>query len=408
MRPRVPGYRVTSPHERRGDTNLWHATTEADETPCLILMASAPLDGDREAFDFVIAQYSSLRQHPGIVTVHGGGLTDEGTPFLAVDADLTEPLSAPLPLEEALATMIRVSSAVEHLHALNLLHRSITPAHVFRTHSGGAKLAILPFPGDTNPLRLAPEEMREAEADERVDVYGLGVTLWELVGTADLPVTLQTLLAAAVADDPEHRIPTVREFRTRLQEIEQQLGTTVTRVPAVPKAADPVTGPVSVPFAAVHALDAVTRVQAKSSMAKVAPDDATRVRSNDIWQESPPAQTTKRRRIGRGMPLRHTVRTPVEDTAPRYVANVIPEPTKTGQIGVVPYDPGTQRVSERMYKPRVHERRRVIAVQESAPTAMRVTQPVLRHRLRRTTVGIITVGILVMMLSAWGFVALMT
>lgn len=404
MRPRVPGYRVSSPLFTGEDATLWHATTEADDTRCLILLSSTPIEGDRAAFDAAVRVYTRMRQHPGVVTVHGGGLAADGTPFLTVDADLTEPLTTSLPLEETLATLIRVSSAVEHLHVAGLLHRSITPAHLFRTSAGEVKLAMLPFPGAASKGMLAPEELRGDPADERSDVYGLGVTLWELVGDADLPVTLQTVLAASVADDPEHRIPTVREFRTRLQEVEHEIVGRVTRVPATPKPTDPTPDPVG----AVHALDAVTRIQKHPSKHHVAPDAETRVRSNYIWQEQPADQATKRRRVGRGMPDANTVRKPFEDTVPNYVASAMPVPAKTGQIGVVPYDPGTQRVSERMYKPRVHERRRVVALQEPELVSTRVTQPVLRHRLKQTTIGIITVGILVMVLSAWGFVALMT
>ncbi len=97
--------------------------------------------------------------------------------------------------EAALWIGREVAQALEHAHQRGVLHRDVKPSNVMLTPAGrvllvdfglasargvdgltrsGSQTGSLPY--------MAPEQLRDgAQKDERVDVYGLGVTLYELV-----------------------------------------------------------------------------------------------------------------------------------------------------------------------------------------------------------------------------------
>src|SRR5699024_4323947 len=124
-------------------------------------------------------------------------------------------------------------------------------------------------------------ELRGENADERSDVYGLGVLAWELIGQFDIPVKLQTLLASAVTENPGHRLATAREFIEGMRQVQRGLGFTVSH-PAVSTSGG--AGPkraVDTPVSTQVGVQDLTVVR------EVAPDDATRVRDrHEQWQEA--------------------------------------------------------------------------------------------------------------------------
>ncbi len=163
--------------------------------------------------------------HPGIVDVFEvGSLQDlhffsmkfvEGPPL---DRVLR---AGPLAIDDVLELGTQVAGALAHAHARGVLHRDVKPANLLRD---GERVVLTDFglarpidsadggsmteSGDLvgTPLYMAPEQISgDAEkVDGRADIWGLGVTLYELL-TGRTPFTgpnAQGILHAILQRDP--------------------------------------------------------------------------------------------------------------------------------------------------------------------------------------------------------------
>lgn len=391
-RPQVSGYRLQRRIAEGQSAHLWLARDEETDAEVVLKISATPLKADFQALDAFLFSLMAVTTHPHLLTVHSGGITEEGHPFLVCAACDVKPLADELltqglSLEVSLETMINLASGVQHLHHHGIIHAAISPHKILRSDTGTPVLGGFTFPGAERTGRLAPEVLRGADPDERSDVFGLGATMWELLGPAAIPVKLQTLLAAAVADDPQHRISTVEEFITRLQDIQRNLGFDATHAPR------PAHAPVefAAPRGATAHLDAVTNLRV------IDPDTVTRVRLRDTWEEeSADAETRVRAFTDPGV------------TTQRSTFPLPPEPVSEG-LGVHAFDPGIDNFSAQLYKPRATP----APVPESST---RVRPPVVNHtevkrsiplRARRHLVAMTSIGALVIVGSALGIAFLL-
>ena len=230
---------------------------------------------DREQFNALFlneAKAAGSLSHPHIVTVHDAGAGSQGT-YMAMELlrgkDLRQLLAVgwrPTPQQAALIVR-RVADALSYAHHKGVIHRDIKPANIFMV--GRTQPRVLDFgiarirqaeseSSDGlsrfsevvggSPYYMAPEQVRRDPVDRRVDVYALGVVLYELLTgrrpfsgndvdeianavlnkpprqahevNAEVPRALSDIVARAMARDLVQR---TRSARTLSQELREWL-----------------------------------------------------------------------------------------------------------------------------------------------------------------------------------------
>ncbi len=204
-----------------------------------------------------------LGKHPHIITVHHLG--QEGSlAYYAMDLVEGEPLSMRLqrgrvPVDQATVLVEKVARALHFAHQHGVVHRDVKPDNILVREDGEPQITdfgLVYTGGDTRltsartligtPCYMAPERARgDAEAgDRRVDVYGLGVVLYEMLTGApphdgaspqevldlvqrgeivpprvlnpSVPVPLEAIVLKALASDPARRYATAQALANEL------------------------------------------------------------------------------------------------------------------------------------------------------------------------------------------------
>jgi tetratricopeptide (TPR) repeat protein len=168
-------------------------------------------------------------QHPHIVTLLDGGVTDDGQAYLVMERIDGVPITTycaerRLPLEDRLRLFAGVCAAVQHAHGHAIVHRDLKPANILVTADGVAKVLdfgvakLLDEPASRDgaptvalrpltPNYASPEQVRGLAVTIASDIYALGVLLYELLAgvrpyeTADK--TLDQILAIVVEATPQ-------------------------------------------------------------------------------------------------------------------------------------------------------------------------------------------------------------
>lgn len=225
------------------------------------------------------ARILSRLAHPYVCRVLGYG-EDKGRPFMAMEYLVGEPLSRVLralrrrtdvtAAERARIFARVVANIAEGIHAahetrdgqgrlLGVIHRDVSPQNLFMLYDGTVR--ILDFgiawyrdryvqTATTSRLigklpYMAPEQIQGTVYDRRVDIWALGVVLWEMVTlerlfrretevrtmeavcseplvplsevVGGIPPGFDAILARALERDPARRFQTAREFAQSLE-----------------------------------------------------------------------------------------------------------------------------------------------------------------------------------------------
>ena len=143
-------------------------------------------------------------KHPNIVTTYEHGLTTDKEPYVVME--LIEGVGLNFLVEtknkqlegNRVDFLRQFATGIAHMHKIGYLHRDICPRNCMVTKDGVVKVIdlglALPYkpdfckPGNRtgSTMYLAPEIIRRAPTDHRVDLFALGVTAFE-VYTGDLP-----------------------------------------------------------------------------------------------------------------------------------------------------------------------------------------------------------------------------
>lgn len=148
-------------------------------------------------------------EHPYILPVHAFGEQD-GIHFLAMrylsGGSLEEYIEqyGPLALGEACRLLIPIASALDYVHHRALVHRNVKPSRILLDEAGNAYLSGFseatlaqqnPDPSRPpifgTPVYMAPEMMDKGGLTHLIDVYSLGIVLYEMV-TGRVPFEADT------------------------------------------------------------------------------------------------------------------------------------------------------------------------------------------------------------------------
>jgi hypothetical protein len=149
------------------------------------------------------AQAAAALDHPNICNVHEVE-ESEGTTYIAMahveGRSLREKvIQHPLTIEQALDIAIQVAAGLEEAHKKGIIHRDIKSANIMVNEKGEAKImdfglakvsgeALITKAAKTmgTVAYMSPEQARGEEADQRTDLWSLGVVLYEML-TGELP-----------------------------------------------------------------------------------------------------------------------------------------------------------------------------------------------------------------------------
>ena len=163
--------------------------------------------------------------HPNVARIYLVSISEEGTPFLAMEyleggsflglLRRTEPV----PYSYVLGLMEQVAAGLEAGRKRNIIHRDVKPANLMLARDGTAKvvdfgLAKMLFDDSFRtregmvlgtPTYMAPEQCQGRSLDHRADIYSFGATLFHLLTLrppfkADSPV--QTMMKHNTAPVP--------------------------------------------------------------------------------------------------------------------------------------------------------------------------------------------------------------
>jgi serine/threonine-protein kinase len=218
------------------------------------------------------ARLAAKMSHPNVCQVYELGETDgqlyivmeylEGVTLLPL-LRRSSRLMTPLPFGMIAGIIQQTSEALHYAHelrdrggvALNIIHRDVSPSNVFITQNGVVKVLDFGIAKVRNASAetstgivkgkyayMAPEQLRAQPIDRRVDVFALGIVLYELLALRrlfqrqtdyltfravlerpipdlqqyrpDAPPALVDVVMSAMHREPAKRFDTVRAFAT--------------------------------------------------------------------------------------------------------------------------------------------------------------------------------------------------
>jgi TolB-like protein len=194
--------------------------------------------------------------HPNVCTLY-----DVGDDYLVMEFLEGKPLKGPLSPETAIRYGLQVCSALEAAHGRGVIHRDLKPANILLTKSG-VKLLDFGLAADVSAANdtrtaltgvgvilgtaayMSPEQADGRPADQRADLFSLGVVIYELLTGAcpfqretpmgsiaavlrdpapplppDVPSALRSVVERCLEKDPSHRFASASELATSLSAI---------------------------------------------------------------------------------------------------------------------------------------------------------------------------------------------
>jgi serine/threonine protein kinase len=219
-----------------GMSSVYKATDPNLKRVVAIKLIHSHLSNDTQfiqRFEEEAAAVASLR-HPNIVQVYDFN-SDQGVYYMVLEFVPGETLQdrlqriagmkLKLPIEDAIKFTLNMCDALGYAHQRGMIHRDIKPANIMLDVYGQAILmdfGIVKIIGGTSHTAtgavlgtaryISPEVIRSEPADQRSDIYSLGITLYEMLsGQAPFQSDSAMTLMMMHLNDP---VPDPRSLRT--------------------------------------------------------------------------------------------------------------------------------------------------------------------------------------------------
>lgn len=235
--PRVRGYEILSVIGCGGMGIVYEARHKELNRRVAIKMLRGEALADWEFHERFRAEAEAIArlQHPNIIQVFEIGTVEalpfetHPSPFIALEfvdgGSLAHHTRAPQPPRAAAKTVETLARAAHAAHSLGVIHRDLKPANVLLTRNGEPKIAdfgIAKQLGDSSatgdrartragtvlgtPEYMAPEQLNGGEATPGIDIYALGIILYELL-TGRVPFQGETFADTMMLAHREEPVP---------------------------------------------------------------------------------------------------------------------------------------------------------------------------------------------------------
>jgi serine/threonine protein kinase len=209
------------------------------------------------------AKAASALDHPNICTIHEINETEDDQLYICMAYYEGESLNqkikkGPLLFDESMHIFSQVAQGLRAAHEEKIIHRDIKPGNIIITEKGEAKivdfgLATLAGEKITESVStkgtiayMAPEIINGSPADQRSDLWALGIVLFEMLTghlpfkgeypepvmysivneepeklsqyLTNVPGSLQTVIDKLLKKDPEERYQSIREMLADLKQ----------------------------------------------------------------------------------------------------------------------------------------------------------------------------------------------
>ncbi|HSR21021.1 MAG TPA: serine/threonine-protein kinase, partial [Anaerolineales bacterium] len=280
---KIGRYAVKSELGRGGMATVYRAYDPSFEREVAIKVLPRELMHDpqfRDRFRREIKTIASL-EHPAIVPVYDVG-EEDGVPYFVMrfmpGGSLSQWIEkGKFSLEDAARIIERLSSALAYAHKNGLVHRDLKPDNILFDSNGDPFISDFGVAKITDsatnmtgsgiigtPAYMSPEQAQGEQVDNRSDIYGLGVIIFQMLsghqpyeattpmGVAvkhitdpvpeilkvnpSLPGQTDTIIKTAMAKDPSLRYQTATELAHALSEAAfgKKPATQAARAPAQP------------------------------------------------------------------------------------------------------------------------------------------------------------------------------
>lgn len=287
------GYRLVSVVGSGGMADVYRAVDaqRGSEVAIKVLPAALARDPSYVARFRDEAQRVAALAHPHVVPLYR--YAEERGEFCIIMPLIKESLRDRMDLQrvvhpvDAARIVVQIASALDAAHRQGLVHRDVKPENILIDADGRAMLTDFGIARELDVLRdgtsartpsvnglpvgtpeyMSPEQLRGGAADQRMDVYGLGAVLYEMV-TGRVPhlamtpyeIAIKTLteraippsalnraiwpeleevILGALSSDPQYRYPTMHSFASALHRAVLARTSQMGASPAHPSASQP-------------------------------------------------------------------------------------------------------------------------------------------------------------------------